>query len=34
MKKYPFLIFYAVDDTSDEVAILHVRHCAQERPQW
>ena len=29
MKKYPFLIFYAVDDTSDEVAILHVRHCGR-----
>jgi toxin ParE1/3/4 len=30
--RYPFLIFYAIDDASDEVVILHVRHSAQERP--
>jgi toxin ParE1/3/4 len=30
--RYPFLIFDAVDNTSDEVVILHVRHSAQERP--
>jgi toxin ParE1/3/4 len=30
--RYPFLIFYAIDTTEDEVVILHVRHTAQERP--
>jgi plasmid stabilization system protein ParE len=30
--RYPFAIFYAIDDTADEVVILHVRHTAQERP--
>jgi plasmid stabilization system protein ParE len=30
--RYPFLIFYAIDDPADEVVILHVRHGAQDRP--
>lgn len=30
--RYPFLIFYAIDDAADEVVILHVRHGAQDRP--
>jgi toxin ParE1/3/4 len=30
--RYPFLIFYAVDDLANEIVILHVRHTAQQRP--
>jgi toxin ParE1/3/4 len=30
--RYPFLIFYAIDDEAREVVILHVRHTAQQRP--
>jgi toxin ParE1/3/4 len=30
--RYPFLIFYAIDDAANEIVILHVRHTAQERP--
>jgi toxin ParE1/3/4 len=30
--RYPFLIFYAIDDAAGEIVILHVRHSAQERP--
>ncbi len=30
--RYPFLIFYAIDDAAGEIVILHVRHTAQERP--
>jgi toxin ParE1/3/4 len=30
--RYPFLIFYAIDDAADEIVILHVRHSARERP--
>jgi hypothetical protein len=30
--RYPFLIFYAIDNAADEVVILHVRHAAQDRP--
>jgi addiction module RelE/StbE family toxin len=30
--RYPYLIFYAIDHSADEVVILHVRHGAQERP--
>jgi toxin ParE1/3/4 len=30
--RYPFVIFYAIDNLADEVVILHVRHAAQERP--
>jgi len=30
--RYPFLIFYAIDDTAGEIVILHVRHTAQQRP--
>jgi len=30
--RYPFLIFYTINDIADEVVILHVRHGAR-RPQ-
>lgn len=30
--RYPFLIFYAIDDAVGEIVILHVRHAAQKRP--
>ncbi|MGA2291525.1 type II toxin-antitoxin system RelE/ParE family toxin [Bradyrhizobium sp.] len=30
--RYPFLIFYAIDDPANEIVILHVRHTAQLRP--
>ncbi|GLH78031.1 hypothetical protein SSBR45G_29390 [Bradyrhizobium sp. SSBR45G] len=28
--RYPFRIFYTVDEAADEVVILHVRHSAQD----
>lgn len=31
--RYPFLIFYAVNDLADEVVILHVRNAARLR-RW
>jgi toxin ParE1/3/4 len=31
--RYPFMIFYTIDDAAGEVVILHVRHTAQEPPQ-
>ena len=31
--RYPFLIFYVIDDMTDEIVILHVRHAAQDRPE-
>jgi plasmid stabilization system protein ParE len=31
--RYPFAIFYTIDDAAGEVVILHVRHTAQESPQ-
>ena len=31
--RYPFVLFYAVDNTADEVVVLHVRHSAQEPPE-
>lgn len=30
--RYPYLIFYAVDEPAGEVVIVHVRHASQERP--
>jgi len=30
--RYPFVLFYAIDDVAVEVVILHVRHTAQELP--
>jgi plasmid stabilization system protein ParE len=30
--RYPFSIFYAVDEGLDEVVILHVRHTARKKP--
>jgi plasmid stabilization system protein ParE len=32
--RYPFAIFYTVDNAADEVVILHVRHTAQEPTQF
>ena len=31
--RYPFLIFYAIDDAANEIVILHVRHGAREHPK-
>jgi toxin ParE1/3/4 len=31
--RYPFAIFYAIDDAAGAIVILHVRHTAQEPPQ-
>jgi addiction module RelE/StbE family toxin len=30
--RYPFLIFYTIDEAAQDVVILHVRHGAQEPP--
>ena len=30
--RYPFLIFYAIDEAASEIVILHVLHTAQQRP--
>jgi plasmid stabilization system protein ParE len=30
--KYPYLIFYRIDDKRDELVVLSVRHPARERP--
>jgi plasmid stabilization system protein ParE len=30
--RYPFLIFYAVNESAEEVVLLHVRHAARLRP--
>ena len=30
--RYPFLIFYAIDETAGGIVILHVLHTAQQRP--
>ena len=30
--RYPFLIFYTLNDETNEVVILHVRHAARLRP--
>ena len=29
--RYPFLIFYAIDEAAREIIILHVLHTAQQR---
>ena len=31
MRKYPYLIYYSVDETADEIVILNVKHPAQRR---
>jgi hypothetical protein len=31
--RYPFAIFYTIDDAAGEVVILYVRHTAQEAPE-
>lgn len=30
-RKYPYLIYYTVDDAADEIVLLTIRHPAQER---
>lgn len=30
--RYPYAIYYAIDEDSDEVVILHVRHTARKKP--
>ena len=30
-RKYPYLVYYTVDDVADEIIILAVRHTARER---
>ncbi|MGH6802693.1 MAG: type II toxin-antitoxin system RelE/ParE family toxin [Methyloceanibacter sp.] len=30
-RKYPYLIYYTVDDAEDEIVILNVKHPARER---
>jgi plasmid stabilization system protein ParE len=30
--RYPYAIYYAVDEDRDEVVILHVRHTARKKP--
>ena len=30
--RYPFLIFYTINDATNETVILHVRHGAREYP--
>jgi hypothetical protein len=30
-KKYFYLIYYAVDDTADEIVVLNVKHPSRER---
>lgn len=30
--RYPYMLYYAVDEALDEVVMLHVRHTAQEKP--
>jgi plasmid stabilization system protein ParE len=30
--RYPFMLYYAVDENFDEVVILHVRHTARKKP--
>ncbi len=29
--RYPYLVFYEIDDTAKFVAILHIRHASRER---
>jgi plasmid stabilization system protein ParE len=31
-RRYPYLIYYLVDDTLDEIVILTIQHPARERP--
>jgi plasmid stabilization system protein ParE len=30
--RYPFAIFYTIDDAAGEIVVLHVRHTAQKSP--
>jgi plasmid stabilization system protein ParE len=30
--RYPFVIFYTINNATQEVVILHVRHTAQDQP--
>jgi toxin ParE1/3/4 len=31
VRKYPYLIYYTVDETAEEIIVLTIRHPAQER---
>ena len=31
VRKYPYLVYYTVDETAEEIIILAIRHPAQER---
>jgi len=30
-RRYPYLVYYMIDDAADEIVILSIRHPAQER---
>jgi toxin ParE1/3/4 len=30
-RRYPYLVYYTIDDAADEIVILAIRHPAQER---
>lgn len=30
--RYPYMLYYAIDEPFGEVVILHIRHTAQEKP--
>jgi plasmid stabilization system protein ParE len=30
-RRYPYLVYYAIDDAADEIVILSIQHPAQER---
>jgi len=32
IRKYPYLVYYRLDRSADEIAILTIRHSARERP--
>ncbi|HTV35140.1 MAG TPA: type II toxin-antitoxin system RelE/ParE family toxin [Xanthobacteraceae bacterium] len=32
IRRYPYLVYYRLDRSADEIAILTIRHSAQDRP--
>jgi plasmid stabilization system protein ParE len=30
-RRYPYLVYYTIDDAADEIVILAIQHPAQER---
>ena len=34
VRRYPYLIFYMVDEAADELTILTFRHAAREQDYW